>query len=111
MGLAKTSDGYRQVGSQPSGPALELLVSEFVLDLRQAQNLLVLRTSPGNANALAAALDHASWPEVVGTIAGDDTILIILPDTATAGAIRGRLWSMLELDSTAETHRTQREGT
>ena len=109
--LAKTSDGYRPVGSQPSGPALELLVSEFVFDIRQAQNLLVLKTSPGNANPVAAALDHASWPEVVGTIAGDDTILVILPDTATADAIRGRLMGMLDLDSdsTAEAQRPRRK--
>jgi transcriptional regulator of arginine metabolism len=111
MRLAKTSEGYRQVGSQPSGPALELLASEFVLDIRQAQNLLVLKTSPGHANSVAVALDHESWPEVVGTIAGDDTILVILPDTATADAIRSRLWGMLDLDSTAEAQRTQREGT
>ena len=40
-----------------------------------AQNLIVLRTSPGNANALAVALDKENWPEIVGTIAGDDTVL------------------------------------
>jgi transcriptional regulator of arginine metabolism len=94
--LAKTSDGYRQLASEPSGPNLAMLASEFVQDIRQAQNLLVLKTSPGHANSVAVALDHESWPEIVGTVAGDDTILVILPDNAIAGEIRGRLLAMLE---------------
>jgi transcriptional regulator of arginine metabolism len=57
----------------------------------------VLKTSPGHANSVAVALDHESWPEVVGTVAGDDTILVILPDTATADAIRARLMALLEV--------------
>jgi transcriptional regulator of arginine metabolism len=51
----------------------------------------VLRTSPGNANALAVALDNENWPEIVGTIAGDDTVLIVAPDSATAGKLRNKL--------------------
>lgn len=97
LGLAKTSDGYRQLAPEPAGPTLTLLATEFVLDIRQAQNLLVLKTSPGHANSVAVALDHESWPEVVGTVAGDDTILVILPDTETADAIRGRLLTLLEV--------------
>ena len=50
----------------------------------RAQNLVVLKTSPGHANSVAVALDSESWPEVVGTIAGDDTILVIAPDNPTA---------------------------
>jgi transcriptional regulator of arginine metabolism len=96
LGLAKTAEGYRQLGPESSGPNLLTLVSEFLLDMRQAQNLLVLRTSPGHANSVAVALDHSNWPEIVGTVAGDDTILVILPDTATAEAIRTRLLGMLE---------------
>jgi transcriptional regulator of arginine metabolism len=94
--LAKTSDGYRQLAEEPAGPDLGGLAAEFVQDVRSAQNLLVLKTSPGNANTVAAALDREQWPEIVGTVAGDDTILIILPDTATANAIRERLLRLLE---------------
>jgi len=93
--LAKTPTGYRQLASEPSGPNLAMLASEFVQDIRQAQNLLVLKTSPGHANSVAVALDHESWPEIVGTVAGDDTILVILPDNTIAGEIRGRLLAML----------------
>jgi transcriptional regulator of arginine metabolism len=60
-------------------------------DVRVAQNLIVLRTSPGNANALAVALDKADWPDVVGTIAGDDTILVVAPDHRAAEKLRERL--------------------
>jgi transcriptional regulator of arginine metabolism len=56
-----------------------------------AQNLLVLQTSPGNANALAVALDRAGWPEIVGTIAGDDTILVVAPDADAAAKLRAKL--------------------
>jgi transcriptional regulator of arginine metabolism len=93
--LAKTPDGYRQLEPQPTGPTLATLVAEFLLDIRQAQNLLVLRTAPGHANSLAVALDHENWPEIVGTIAGDDTILVVLPDVATADMIRERLLSRI----------------
>ncbi len=64
-----------------------------------AQNLLVLRTSPGNANALAVALDKADWPEIVGTIAGDDTVLIVTPDAGTAENLRKKLLGFIQFQS------------
>lgn len=94
--LAKTPDGYREIGAEETGPPVETLAAEFVTDVRVAQNLIVLRTSPGHANSVAVALDNAEWAEVVGTIAGDDTILIIAPDGATAGELRERFVRMLE---------------
>jgi transcriptional regulator of arginine metabolism len=62
----------------------------------RAQNLVVLKTSPGHANSVAVALDNESWPEVVGTIAGDDTILVITPDGPTAEAVQEKLLELLE---------------
>lgn len=90
LGLLKTSGGYRQVEAA-SGPDLAIVVGEFLQDVRTAQNLIVLKTSPGHANALAVALDNAEWPEVVGTIAGDDTVLVVAPDSATADQLRKKL--------------------
>jgi transcriptional regulator of arginine metabolism len=66
-----------------------------LLDVRLAQNLLVLKTPPANANALAAALDRADWPEVTGTIAGDDTVLVVAPDKKTAESLRDRFLKLL----------------
>jgi transcriptional regulator of arginine metabolism len=91
LGLLKTPDGYRQMDAASSGPDLAMVLGEFLQDVRAAQNLIVLKTSPGNANALAVALDNNDWPEIVGTIAGDDTVLIVAPDTDTAGRLSKKL--------------------
>ncbi len=98
LGLLKTPEGYRHLtASAAAGPDLATVAGEFLQDARVAQNLLVLRTSPGNANALAVALDKQEWPEVVGTIAGDDTILIVAPDAQTATKLRQKLLAFVEL--------------
>lgn len=93
--LAKTREGYREMGAEESGPQFAMLAAEFLNDVRCAQNLVVLRTAPGHANSVAVALDNEEWPEVVGTIAGDDTILIIAPDNFTAQAVGEKLLGML----------------
>jgi transcriptional regulator of arginine metabolism len=66
-----------------------------VLDVRPAQNLLVLKTIVGSAQPVAAALDEQEWQEMVGTIAGDDTILIICPDKDAARKVAARIEEML----------------
>jgi transcriptional regulator of arginine metabolism len=95
LGLLKTPDGYRQVGREPAGPDLATVAAEFLWDVRLAQNMVVLRTAPGHASPLAVALDHSEWPEVAGTIAGDDTVLVIAPDNPSADAVRQRLLAFL----------------
>ena len=57
---------------------------------------MVLKTSPGHANSVAVALDDEQWPEVVGTLAGDDTILVIAPDNGTAEKVRAKFLAFLE---------------
>jgi transcriptional regulator of arginine metabolism len=95
LGLAKTTEGYQEVSSDEAGPQLKLLAAEFLQDIRTAQNLVVLKTAPGHANSVAVALDAEEWPEIVGTIAGDDTILIIAPDNNTAGVVEQKLKQFL----------------
>ena len=90
LGLAKTAEGYQEVGA-PGGPDLATIAAEFLWDARAAQNLVVLKTSPAHASTLAVALDQEEWPEIVGTIAGDDTVLVIAPDSETAVRVRDRL--------------------
>ncbi|HEY0784635.1 MAG TPA: ArgR family transcriptional regulator, partial [Acidobacteriaceae bacterium] len=63
--------------------------------VRQAQNLLVLATTLGAAQPVAAALDREAISQVVGTIAGDDTVLVICPDSRQAGQLRERLNRMI----------------
>jgi transcriptional regulator of arginine metabolism len=94
--LVKTREGYAETQAEEAGPQFRILAAEFLLDVRAAQNLVVLRTAPGHANSVAVALDGEEWPEIVGTIAGDDTILIIAPDTGTATRIRNKLLALLK---------------
>ena len=86
--LVKTFAGYAETSPEEATPQFAMLAAEFLQDVRPAQNLVVLRTAPGHANSVAVALDNEKWPEIVGTIAGDDTILIIASDTSTAARIR-----------------------
>lgn len=95
LGLVKTPDGYRQIAPQSIGPDFSTIVAEFLQDVRIAQNLLVLKTPPAHASTLAVALDQEEWPEVVGTLAGDDTVLVIAPDSETAATLRGKLLGYL----------------
>jgi transcriptional regulator of arginine metabolism len=95
LGLAKTAEGYCQIEPESSGPDLGAILSGFLHDVRIAKNLLVLKTSAGHASSLAVAIDQAEWPDVVGTIAGDDTVLVIAPDNPTAQALREKLMAYL----------------
>jgi transcriptional regulator of arginine metabolism len=99
LGLSKAANGY----SLPSGdgsvasalPPVSRLVREFALEVRSAQNLLVIKTSVGSAQPVAAALDEEDWPEAVGTIAGDDTILMVCPDKEAAKKLAERIQEMI----------------
>lgn len=99
LGLVKTSDGYRPLGAATEEahvmPPLARALREFLLDIRPAQNLIVLKTPPSGAQPLAATLDAERWSEVLGTIAGDDTVLIITPTRQTAAALRKRMEDLL----------------
>jgi transcriptional regulator of arginine metabolism len=98
LGLVKTAEGYERserAVTEPILPSVSRLVREFVIDIRLAQNLLVLKTSVGSAQPVAAALDAENWAEVVGTLAGDDTILVISPDNRTAQQLARKIQGML----------------
>lgn len=99
IGLVKTSAGYAvsqaQQEAEPARPSVVRLVREFVLEVRDAQNLLVIKTVPGSAQPVAVALDSESWSEIVGTVAGDDTILVISQNRKNAHRVSIRLRSMI----------------
>ncbi|HET7105012.1 MAG TPA: ArgR family transcriptional regulator [Terracidiphilus sp.] len=77
-------------------PSVDEMIESFGQLASQALNQVVVRTVMGGAQPVAAALDRAAWPEVVGTIAGDDTVLIICPDVRRAGEVESRLRTLLE---------------
>jgi transcriptional regulator of arginine metabolism len=97
--LVKTGTGYERpqddTASEPPLPPVSRLLREFVLEVRPAQNLLVIKTTVGSAQPVAAALDSEDWPEALGTIAGDDTILIVCPEKKAAARIASRIQEML----------------
>ena len=98
--LVKTAEGYKPLkpthedGAQSLAP-LARAVREYLLDVRPADNLLVLKTPPGGAQPLAAAVDGERLREVAGTIGGDDTVLVITPSRAARTAVQQRLEAML----------------
>jgi transcriptional regulator of arginine metabolism len=70
----------------PTDDHLKRLMSEFVVEVAHSANLAVLRTPPGSAHVVASALDRASLPSVLGTVAGDDTVLVVCNE-AVGGAV------------------------
>jgi transcriptional regulator of arginine metabolism len=74
-----------------AGSMLERALGEYLARIDRVQQLLLLRTGAGQAQLLGVALDRARLPEVVGTIAGDDTILVVAPDVPRARALVKRL--------------------
>ena len=98
LGLVKRAgDGaYQRPGVDTSNPelaltTLERAAAEFLSQVERVEQLVVVRTGRGQAQALAEALDRARLPEAVGTIAGDDTILIIARGSRRAAALAKRL--------------------
>jgi transcriptional regulator of arginine metabolism len=98
LGLVKRAgDGaYQRLGAEAPNPetalaALERATAEFLRRADRVQQLVVIRTGVGQAQPLALALDRAQLPETVGTIAGDDTILVIARGARGAAALLKRL--------------------
>ncbi len=73
---------------------LRALLHDLPVEIREAGLILVLKTLPGSAHAIAAALDRTRWSEVVGSIAGDDTVFVALADRAALQRVRGRLLAL-----------------
>jgi transcriptional regulator of arginine metabolism len=84
------------VEEDDSPPSVAEMIESFGMRVRQAMNQVVVGTVMGGAQPVAAALDHEGWPEVVGTIAGDDTVLVICADQRRAGDVEARLRTILE---------------
>jgi transcriptional regulator of arginine metabolism len=98
LGLVKRAgDGaYQRPGVDTTNPetalaALERAAAEFLRRVERVQQLVVIRTGVGQAQPLAIAIDRAQLPEAVGTIGGDDTILVIARDARRAATLVKRL--------------------
>jgi transcriptional regulator of arginine metabolism len=85
-------------GSEPdaSRPRLSRTASELLISAEASANMVVLRTPAGAAQFLASVLDHAAWPSILGTVAGDDTVLVIARDPAGGDALAAQLLALAE---------------
>ena len=106
LGLVKVRDREGHlVYALPGAADLDRLseltsaLKRWAVSLESSSNLLVLQTPPGHANALARAIDQARLPDVLGTIAGDDTIMVIARDGVRGAAIERELRHHLEGDT------------
>jgi len=105
LGLVKTTrEGTRAytlpprlVEAESSGEdRLRTLLADLPVEIHEAGLLIVVRTLPGSAHAIAAALDRARWPDVVGSIAGDDTLFVACPDRGSLQRVKRRLARLSE---------------
>lgn len=101
--LAKLSDpsGGSYYAPAPNGdnltPPLDQLLPTLLLSLEGVGPLLIVKTPAGSANALASALDRQQWPDVIGCIAGDDTILLITRSERARRGVAAKLRDMAGL--------------
>ncbi|MBI2763379.1 MAG: arginine repressor [Chloroflexi bacterium] len=87
----------RLVEAETSGEdRLRRLLRDLPAEIHESGLILVVRTLPGSAHAIAAALDRARWPEVAGSVAGDDTVFVAVTDRAALKRVRLRLGQLGE---------------
>jgi transcriptional regulator of arginine metabolism len=76
---------------------LKRLMSEFVLEVAHSANIVVLRTPPGSAHVVGSALDRAGRPEILGTVAGDDTLFLVVKESVGGATVAAELAALAGL--------------
>ncbi len=84
---------------------LRRVLGEWVVEARCSGNLVVLRTPPGSAHVVGSALDRSGFPGVIGTVAGDDTVLVVTADPSGGAGVGDRLAELAGLDGPVDDHR------
>lgn len=99
LGLAKSGGVYTVMGAEPprsSDETIRRTIREFLTDVAVAQNIVVLKSGPGHASTLSRAIDEAGWEEVVGSLAGDDTVFIAMRSEKECRRIADRIREFLK---------------
>ena len=111
LGIAKLGHGYRQLETEkPASNPDEQLLAGFILDIRTAgPNLTVIITAEGAAQRLALHLDRSGWPEIVGTVSGDDTIFVASRTAVDQRRLLARLKARFPGDALRERLRNEAE--
>jgi transcriptional regulator of arginine metabolism len=94
LGLVKIRGSYQISGALNSAPSDEILrraFEQFVIRTGVSGNIVMLKTAPGNAHSIGVVLDAAQWPEVLGTVAGDDTVFVLLRNSQCGRKVIGRI--------------------
>ena len=94
LGLVKAGNAYVVAGGQvrrTSQQALRRILRDYLVEVDSVPPLLVLKTSAGNAGTVADAVDYAGWSQIVGTIAGDDTIFVLCRSADDVAAMLARI--------------------
>ena len=103
LGLIKVPDGhggykYSLSSKRTKGDVkdwLKKMIQDFVVDMDYSENIIVLKTLLGTAGGLAAAIDNTKWDSIMGTVAGDDTILLVIKDRDQTPEIFTRIKELL----------------
>lgn len=103
MGLIKvpsSDNDYRYAIPGEAHPTnlierLKRTLRETVVSINDSENLVLIRTIPGNAHALASLIDNSNWQEIIGTVAGDDTILLVIKPKEATSLIQARLVDLM----------------
>jgi len=103
LGLIKVPDGHGQYRySLPDEKNrgdinnwLKRMFQDFVIDMEYSENLIILKTLPGTAMGLGSALDNAEWEGIIGSVAGDDTVLLVTKPKELTGEIFRRMEELL----------------
>jgi len=102
LGLIKVSIGNDQskyalpTEVTVSERRLKFMIKEFVLKYDYSENIIVLKTPPGTAQAVASVIDNAQWEEVIGTVAGDDTILLVVKPVTSVKKVLQKINSYMD---------------
>jgi transcriptional regulator of arginine metabolism len=94
LGLVKGREGYQVAEDSPPAPPDDMLrraFKQYVVRTGVSGNILMIRTSPGNAHSIAVVLDAAQWPEILGTVAGDDTVFVLLRSARWGKKVSGKI--------------------
>jgi transcriptional regulator of arginine metabolism len=94
LGLVKIRGSYQVSGELNSAPPNEILrraFEQFVIRTAVSGNIVMIKTSPGNAHSVGVVLDSAQWPEILGTVAGDDTVFVLLRSSRNGRRVLGKI--------------------
>lgn len=103
MKLVKVADGtgrsrYAAVGDQSGSLSARLIrvFADTVLGIEHSQNIILIRTLSGSANAAGEAVDALRWPEILGTIAGDNTIMVVVREEYSTAQVAEQLRALIK---------------